>query len=271
MGAAYAIRARGNLHAGGPFVPGWNPIQLPLLRGDLLPTLATGIQATPALADVDGDGDVEVVLFGVTGSGVVLLDHRPGGPPRFLARDALAPAPDSAVQGTSFLASPGSPLVTDSDGDGVMELYAPLLPLRMLTMRSHPGVPLDVPTVLGGWPLRAGDPDGEPVPMLPTYPRRMEDLTILAAPAAADVDGDGRAEILMGSGGYLLHAFHREGGDAPDFPKFTGGWIFSAPAVGDVDGDAERELVTVTREGLLFLWRLPATAPSPARAAPRGR
>lgn len=267
MGAAFAIRAEGNLHPQGPFVPGWDPVELPLLRGDLLPTLATGIQMTPSLVDADGDGDLEAVLFGVTGSGIYLLDHRPDAPPRFLARFALSPAPDSALQGVSFLASPGSPLVTDADGDGALELYAPLLPMRMLTMRSNPGVPLDVPPAVGGWTLRAGDAEGESVPMLPTYPRRMEDLTILAPPAAADVDGDGRAEILLGSGGYLLHAFEAGGGEAAGFPKFTGGWIFSAPAVGDVDGDGEREVVSVTREGLLFLWRLPRTAPSPSADA----
>ena len=165
------------------------------------------------------------------------------------------------MQGVSFLASPGSPLVADTEGDGVPELYAPLLPLRMLTMRTSPGIPLDVPPALGGWPLRGEVEEGNAIPMISGYPRRMEDLTILAAPAAADVDGDGHAEILLGSGGYLLHAFAHGGVEAAGFPKFTGGWIFSAPAVGDLDGDGERELVSVTREGYLFAWRLPATAP----------
>ena len=54
------------------------------------------------------------------------------------------------------------------------------------------------------------------------------------------MDGDGAHEVLLGSGGYLLHAFQRGGGEAAGFPKFTGGWIFSAPAVGDLDGDGER-------------------------------
>jgi hypothetical protein len=254
LGAAYALTAKG-----AP-LPGWNPVELPLLRGDLLPTLATGIQMTPALVDADGDGDQEVLLYGVTGTGIVLLDHRRDGPPRVLARYALSPGTEAELQGIGFLASPGSPLVTDTDGDGALELYAPLLPLRLLTLRSNPGIPLDVPPALGGWPLLPGDA-GAAVPMLPSYPRRMEDLTILAAPLAADVDGNGSEEVLLGSGGYLLHAFESGGGEPRGFPKFTGGWIFSAPAVGDLDGDGERELVSVTREGNLFAWRLP----------PRGR
>jgi hypothetical protein len=271
LGAAYAIHADGNLHPGGPFLTGWDPVEVPLVRDDLLPTLATGVQMTPVLADVNGDGDMEVVLYGVTGSGIFLLDHRPGGAPAILARYSLLPGPGSELQGISFLASPGSPIVTDTAGDGEMELYAPLLPLRVLTMRTNPGVPLDVPPALGGWSLRPGPASAPPVPMIPSYPRRMEDLTVLAAPFAADVDGDGSKEILLGSGGYLLHAFKKAGGEAEGFPKFTGGWVFSAPAVGDLDGDGEQELVSVTREGYLFVWRLRHGGPPRAEAAPRTR
>jgi len=262
LAAAYALRANG------AFVPGWSPFEVALLRPDLLPTLANGVQMTPALVDADGDGDMEVVLYGVTGSALLLLDHRPGGPPAIVARYALAPGTASELDGISFLASPGSPLVADTDGDGEMELYAPLLPMRMLTLRSNPGIPLDVPPVLGGWEIRGGAGGAAPVPMIPTFPRRMEDLTIMSAPVAADVDGDGRSEILMGSGGYLLHAFKKSGGEAEGFPKFTGGWIFSQPAVGDIDGDGERDLVTVTREGYLFAWRLRQSSPGRAAARP---
>ena len=68
--------------------------------------------------------------------------------------------------------------------------------------------------------------------MIPSYPRRMEDLTILAAPFAADVDGDGSQEILIGKRWLSPPRLQEGGGEAEGFPKFTGGWIFSAPAVG---------------------------------------
>ena len=255
--AAFAVRAEGTTHPAGAFVPGWAPFELPALRPDLLPTLATGVSMTPLLADVDGDGDSEVVLYAVTGSAIVLVDQAKEAGPRVVARFSLAPAADSALQGTTFLGGDGSALVADTDHDGARELYAPLFPFRMLTLRAHPGVPLDVPLALGGWELRSG---GEsPVPMLSGFPRRMEDLMLWARPAAADVDGDGAQEVLMGSGGYLLHAFARGGGEAATFPKFTGGWIFSAPAVGDLDGDGRLELAAVTREGYLFVWQLAGT------------
>jgi hypothetical protein len=130
----------------------------------------------------------------------------------------------------------------------------------MLTLRSKPGIPLDVPLALGGWDI-ASDDGNKIVPMIPGFPRRMEDLMIWARPAAADVDGDGRAEVLMGSGGYLLHAFARSGGEAPGFPKFTGGWTLAEPAVGDIDADGRPDVVAVTREGYLFAWEAdPAVA-----------
>jgi hypothetical protein len=69
----------------------------------------------------------------------------------------------------------------------------------------------------------------------------------------------------------LLHAFKTDGGEAPGFPKFTGGWIFSTPAVGDLDGDGQRELVTVTREGFLFAWELGDSAEAGADRVSPGR
>jgi hypothetical protein len=256
LAAAYALRADGNDNPDGPFVPGWSPFEIPAIRGDLLPTLASGVQMTPVLIDVDGDRDLEVVLYAVTGTSLVLVDQRRAQGPRIVARFSLAPGEDSALRGTTFLGGTGSPLAADTDGDGTSELYAPLLPFRMLTLRSKPGVPLDVPMALGGWKIESRDDRAAVVPMLPGYPRRMEDLMIWARPEAADVDGNGEAEVLMGSGGYLLHAFARGGGEPMAFPKFTGGWIFSAPAVGDLEGDGRLDLVAVTREGYLFAWEL---------------
>ena len=85
----------------------------------------------------------------------------------------------------------------------------------------------------------------------------MEGWTILEAPAIADVDGDGRSEVIAGSSGYLLHAFREDGTEPAGWPKNTGGWLLASPAVGDVDGDRKPEVVAVTREGRLFVWDTP--------------
>jgi hypothetical protein len=271
VAAVYAVRGSGESHPDGPFLQGWQPFELAGVRPDLLPTLAHGLNMQPLLVDADADGDLEVVLYAVTGDAMVLVDTPGDGPPRILEKYSMVPGARSELQGISFITGTGSPLIADTDGDGNAEIYAPLLPFRMLTLRSKPGIPLDVPLALGGWPLRGRPESSGRVPMLESFPRRMEDLMILAKPSAADVDGDGTAEVIMGSGGYLLHAFKTDGGEAPGFPKFTGGWIFSTPAVGDLDGDGQRELVTVTREGFLFAWELGDSAEAGADRVSPGR
>lgn len=253
--AAFAIRAEGNRHPDGPFVPGWRPFEIPAVNPELLPTVASGIAMGPVLLDINGDGDQEVILYPVTGNAILLVDQdRTTGRPKILSKYSMTPGSESEIKGMTFLAGTGSPLVADTDHDGVPELYASLLPFRMLTLRTKPGVPLDVPLALGGWKIG----EKASVPMLRNYPRRMEDLMIMARPAAADVDGDGLDEVLMGSGGYLLHAFRSAGGEADGFPKFMAGWMFSAPATGDLDGDGRLDLIAVTREGYLFAWGMSA-------------
>jgi hypothetical protein len=88
---------------------------------------------------------------------------------------------------------------------------------------------------------------------LPGFPHVIDDTQFLTNPVIADVSGDGHAEILAGSGGYLLHAVDARGVAAPGWPKFTGGWIIASPAIGPL---GKRVAVAVTtREGQLFVWK----------------
>jgi hypothetical protein len=106
---------------------------------------------------------------------------------------------------------------------------------------------LDWQNVIAAW-------DGATGEMLPGWPRQIEDLQFLVAPAIADIDGDARAEAIVGSAGYLLHAWDAAGEEPEGWPKFTGNWILGSPAVGDIDGDGLLEVVVTTREGKLFAW-----------------
>ena len=102
--------------------------------------------------------------------------------------------------------------------------------------------------------------------VLPAFPRVMDDMQFLSSPGLADVDGDGRAEVLQGSGGYLLRAYRADGATPAGWPKFTHGWLIPSPTGGDVDGDGKIEIVAATREGSLYVWDTPA--PSSDAAIP---
>jgi hypothetical protein len=89
---------------------------------------------------------------------------------------------------------------------------------------------------------------------LDAFPRRIDDYQFLANPIVADLDGDGLKEAIIGTGGYIIHAFNKNGIEPSCFPKFTGGWLISVPSVGDINGDHLLELVAMTREGYVFAW-----------------
>jgi hypothetical protein len=243
------------------------PAAVPMLVEGLLPSVATGTPGSPALADIDGDGDLEVAIFGAVGP-AMLFDHRGehvlpdfGGLPRPLAIDFPGIAPPATVPGfpavpattgsadAPFFGALGSGAFGDLDGapDGLPEYAAPTAGLRVLFDTLVPGSQEFSDHQLAAWNPRDGS-------LLPAFPRVMDDMQFLTSPSLADVSGDGIAEVLNGSGVHLVRAFAADGSAPEGFPKFTHGWLIATPAVGDVDGDGLNELIVATREGRLFVW-----------------
>lgn len=258
----YTVHHDGNLHAGGPFRPGW-PVRVPMIVGGLLPTVAAGTPGAPALADIDGSGKLTVAIFGAIGP-VMLFDAdgnpklgRTAGAPNALAADFPASFPNvPATAGSAdapFFGSLGSGAFGDLDGDGKPEYVAPTGGIRVLIDVAAPGRQGFGDHQVTAWDPRTGA-------VLPAFPRVMDDMQFLTSPGLADVDGDGRAEILQGSGGYLLRAYRADGATPAGWPKFTHGWLIPSPTAGDVDGDGKIEVVVATREGNVYVWDTPAPA-----------
>ncbi|MFQ5740668.1 MAG: S8 family serine peptidase [Acidobacteriota bacterium] len=261
-GRVYALHWDGNLHDGGPFRAGW-PASVPLLAPGVLPTLGTGVPGAPALADLDGLGRLSVAIFGATGPVMILdPDGQPalgeiGGVPRALAADFPDGFPEIPTTTGSpdapFFAALGSGAFGDLDGDGLPEYVAPTGGVRKLLDVAGAAEQGFADHQVVAWNPRDGS-------LLPAFPRPMDDTQFLSSPALADVDGDGRAEIVQGSGAYLLRAYREDGTEPADWPKFTHGWIIGSPTPGDVDGDGLIEWVAATREGRLYVWDTAAPA-----------
>jgi hypothetical protein len=122
---------------------------------------------------------------------------------------------------------------------GAGTFYLVSLPLAMV---------MDYEQVVAAWSGGTGD-------FLPGWPRRIEDIQFLTAPAIADVSGDGRPEVIEPSGGFLVHAWDGDGHEPEGWPHFTGQWTLASPAAGDIDGDGFVEVVVATRHGYLWAWR----------------
>lgn len=260
-GRAYALHADGNRAPGGPFLPGW-PARVPDIAPGLLPTVGTGVPGSPALADPDGQG-LAAAIFATAGP-AMLFDAAGasrlgtvGGVRRAFAADFPAGFPNvPATAGSAdapFFPALGSGAFGDVTGDGVAEYVAPTAGIRKLIDSGAAGE-----QSFSDHQIAAFDPrDGS---LLPAFPRPMDDTQFLTAPSLADVDGDGVADILQGSGAYLVRAYRGDGSTPAGFPKFTHGWVLSAVTPGDVDGDGRVEVVAATREGRLYVWNTDGVA-----------
>ncbi len=243
LGLAYAIRAEGNLSPGGPFVTGW-PVDVLGLASGIINYVGEGITPSASLADVDHDRDLEILISGV-GSFPVLLNHD-GTLYRQLGyqRDDLGANSNSDER--VFVAVISNGAFADYDGGGDLEVMmggSGLTYFESLAASRY----LYFDHLATAWKARTGK-------MLDAFPRVIEDIGFFNSPAAGDVDGDGMPEMLIGTSGYILHAFDTHGDEPDGWPKLTGGWLIASPAVGDIDGDGRNEVVVPTREGYLFAW-----------------
>jgi hypothetical protein len=265
----YALHADGALHGDAgiargwnpdAFVPGW-PVKTALLTTELLPTVGTGSNGPAALADVDGDGTLEIGTMSAIGpvyvfrhDGVGYFGRHPGGQDRTLATEVFGAGSDSLDKPT--FGGLGAVTLAQFAGTAAgYHLLAPAAGLGKLIDNQIPARQFPADNHLAAWNVSTAD--GEPADrqFADAFPHVVNDLQFLAGPAVADIDGDGKPEALAGSGVYDVHAVDVDGNQAPGWPKFTNGWMVGAPAVGDIDGDGRLEVVATTREGNLFVWR----------------
>jgi hypothetical protein len=247
-GRVHAWDARGRRLPGWPVSPGGVAV-------NSIPLVGQGVPMSPVLADVDDDGRDEVAAAAFTGEpelyrgdGTRMSGAGGEGHFAFAGRGAGSPSSTPGVLALGANAAfgriaPGGPL----------RLFGGMVDSRLAVAQSSPATRVEFDHLIGGWDAASGS-------WLDAWPRPIEGWPIVAAPAIADVDGDGSAETIAGSSGNVLHAWREDGSEPAGWPKDTGGWLIATPAVGDVDGDRLLEVVAVTRDGWLYSWDTPTRA-----------
>jgi hypothetical protein len=217
----------------------------------------------PAIADIDNDGEDEIVictqdstLYVLNGDGsavpgwpVALADFGGGG----VAVGDLDDDGDleivCTVKNTSNLQAYShtgtllwsrwahmtlffnpSPALGDLTGDGKLEIVYPASNGK-LEVRRHDGV------LLTGFPIDYSTT---------SYTE--------SSPVLADVSGDGNPDIIIGDETKLIQAFDSGGSPVAGFPLSAQGAFRGTPTVTDLDGDGDIELVAVSYDRTIYAW-----------------
>jgi hypothetical protein len=228
-----------------------------LINQSILPVLGEGHPSSVALADLDGDGDLELASYAMLSTSGPI--HHDGTELFDIVFAADGYGDLANFEDGSFLSLVTNPAFGDMDLDGAPDLMlggASVLWVVSLALADY----VEFQQAFGGWSGATGE-------ALPGFPRQVDDISFLAAPAIAEITGDVLPEAFFGTGGYFLNAWNYLGTPAPGWPKFTGGWILGGPAVGDIDGDGYHDVALTTRDGRLFAWKTRGSASVPPQWA----
>ena len=209
-----------------------------------------GFTSTPAVGDIAGDGDPEVVVGGLDGR-LYAWDGRGRRVRGFPFRIELhRPAEEGRLDAAIY----SSPALADLDDDGKLDAVFGAADQRIYAVDGKG-------RTLRGWPVLARD--GGDV------------AKILSSPAIGDLDGDGRPDVVEGTGEAYgstpntsgrVYAFDRRGRPLPGWPvepsalaadsiPLVGEGVPVSPSLADVDGDGRDEVAVAAFTGEPELYR----------------
>jgi hypothetical protein len=250
------------------------------------------VTSTPAVGDLDGDGKPEIVV----GYGSLFETPSPGGVRAYKRNGTLLWQRVSGDFNGDSVPDPviSSPAIGDVDHDGLPDVAWGSLDGNVYLVRGadgvdKPGWPVDVrdtvfsspalydlngdgkleviigvdahtdptgfpgATLAGGY-LHAIQYNGTELAGFPVY----VDQVVISSPAVGDIDGDGKPEIVFGTGifycspgnpcrppnaSHKLYAVRYNGAPQPGWPVSTDGQVITSPTLGDLDGDGILDVV----------------------------
>ncbi len=235
--------------------------------------------STPALGDLDKDGDMEIVV-GSFDKRIYILHHNGTVDSNFPIDSAHSVRFPSWKDLKGKLADTiwSSPSLADMNGDGYLDIILGTDEGNFgSSWGSWPGnwtCSYSLPSYLTqdycGGALYVIDRQGN---HLPGFPKHIHEV-ISSSPTIYDIDRDGFPEIFVGAGNFYynnsadhptmsfrIYGWDNQGNDLPGWSggKVTGGSTPASPAIGDISGDGMAEIVALSMDHKLYAWKTNGT------------
>lgn len=226
----------------GAIEPGW-PASIFGLTVNVLPLIGRGIVTNPILADLDFDGTRKISVDATSTQGWIF--NHDGTVWKKMDNGTFGANSNSQDSPSYILMNNGA--FANIDNEGGVDLVKGTAGFDFALAFAGGGQRGDFDHQMSGWDTETGK-------MMAGFPRVHDDWQFFNTPTIVDLDNDTNPEVVIGSGGYLVHAWNYEGVEPAGFPKQTGGWIIASVGVGEFDGDGKFEIAVSTRDGWVYAW-----------------